>query len=371
MSRRITGLILVLAMWLTVCSAHAEIIHYDPEHTEHIFSGDTCTVCGWMQPGFYMDGEMVLTWDELKSMGYVDVWEDGRLNKVVGNLEGRLVIGEEVTKVDGNQYPLFKDTPLQEVWIPRSVTELGGYLISRTSIREVRLFCPVTKLEDNVFCESLNKNANLEKVYLPDTVVEIGANAFERCKALKQLDLPDSLQKLGHAMLSETRMEQLTIPPNVIDVSSAFCESGLLYIKLPPSVEKLGKGAFVYSSAVTIDLSEVQIKELPDQCFQYCSDLENLILPRSLESFGWACFSKNDMLKRIVLPDGFKSLGSTRMDDVEEIVWPISLVDVNNAFPEKLKTILYRGTENQWKLNGANSKWDLSGVTVICNYTGD
>lgn len=370
MKKNLIALVLILALCCLAAAAGAEIIHYDPGHTTHSFSGNTCTVCGWMQPGFYMGDEMVLSWDDLKSMGYVEVLDNGTLSKVVGNLEGKLVIGEDVTRVDGNMYPLFADTPLQEVWIPRTVTELGRYLTARTSIRVVRLYCPVTKLEDNAFDESLSKPACLETVWLPDTLTEIGNSAFDECTALKRLDLPDSVEKLGSRFLYNTYLTQINLPPRLRDVSSAFYSCSLDSIVLPASVEKMNGQAFSYCDARVIDLSQTQITQLPDQCFQYCKKLETLVLPAHLESFGWACFADNYALKRLVLPDGFSSLGNSWLS-VEEIVWPVSLIDVNSQSPENLKTIYYRGSENQWKLNGANSKWDLSGVTVICNYTGN
>ena len=327
-----------------------------------------CTVCGWMRPGFYMDGEMVLSWDEMKEMGYAEVQEDGRLLEVSGNLDGLLVIGEDVTKLDGNLYSLFKGTPLQEVWIPRTVTDLGRYLVAGTSIREVRLFCPVTVLQNNAFSESLNNPACLESVWLPDTLVEIGNNAFEKCTALTHLDLPASVEKLGYAFIYDNGLTSLQLPPHLKDVSSAFYSSRLQQVILPATVEKIG--SFSYCDASVIDLSATQVTAIPDKCFQYCYNLETLRLPAGLQTFGYGCFADNRSLKQLELPDGLKSLGNTWLENIETLVWPVSLIDVNGHQPEHLSTIYYRGTEKQWKLNGANNKWDLSGVTVICNFTG-
>ena len=371
MVQLVCGLLAVLMLCGAAGASGAEIIHCDPNHGDHEFSGNTCTVCGWMKPGFYMDGEMVLDWEELKSMGYVKVDESGRLVDVEGNLDGKLVIDEEVTRMDGNFYPLFSGSPLQEVWIPRTVTELGRYLISRTAIREVRLFCPVTKLEDDAFSESLNDQGHLEHVWLPDTLTEIGHGAFYECTALQELELPDTVEKLGGSMLYDSGLQQMKIPSRLRDASSAFYSCQLQEIVLPETVERLGQQGFCYCDAKTVDLSKTQITVLPDQCFQYCKKLETLILPQGLEAFGWACFADNYALKRLVLPDGFTSMGNSWFDYVEELVWPVSLIDVNGFGPGNLKTIYYRGTEKQWMLNGANSKWDMSGITVICNYTGD
>lgn len=365
--------ILTFVLVFLLSAARAEIIHIDPSHGEHEYGGgNVCSVCGWMKPGFYMDGEMVLSWDELKSMGYVemDEWKPGRLYKVSGNLDGLLVIDEEVTEMDGNMYPLFKDSPLQAVWIPRSVTSLGRYLISGTVIREVRLFCPVTGLDGDAFSETLNKKAHLESVWLPDTLTEIGSDAFKKCTALHRLDLPDTVEKIGSSFLYDNGVTELKIPSCLKDATSAFAYSNLDRLTLPAGVEKIGH--FSWCSARYIDLSAAEaVTALPSNCFESCRNLTELKLPPKLESFGNACFYDARSLKRLSLPDGFKSFGNSRLEYVDTIVWPVSLIDVTIPRPDNLQTIYYRGSENQWKLCGANSKWDLSGVSVVCGYTGD
>lgn len=371
MRKNLFAFLLVLALCCTTFLANAEIIHCDPAHTDHQFNGNTCTVCGWMIPGFYMDDEMVLSWDELKSMGYVEVLEDGRLTKVAGNLDGKLVIDEEITKIDGNSFELFAGSSLKEVWIPRTVTKLGNYLTVKTSIREVRIYCPITELPENCFNAYADKHSALENVWLPDTIKSIGNSAFSECTGLKKLDLPDSVEELHGRFLYNTELKEMAIPPYLKDISSAFYACSLTNITLPATVEKISPQGFCYCDAEFIDMSKTQITVIPDQCFQYCKKLKTLILPSNLKAFGWACFADNRELKKLVLPDGFNDLGNNYFDYIEEIVWPVSLIDVVNHTPRDLKTIYYRGTENQWKLNGANVKWDLSNVKVICNYTGD
>ena len=47
----VCGLLAVLMLCGAAGVSGAEIIHCDPNHGDHEFSGNTCTVCGWMRPG--------------------------------------------------------------------------------------------------------------------------------------------------------------------------------------------------------------------------------------------------------------------------------------------------------------------------------
>ena len=373
--RIILGTMLAAAMLLILGAVQAEVIQIDPDHTQHVFDESrTCVHCGWKEPGFWQEGELLLTWQELKDMGYVTVTGDGRLTEVSGNLDGLLVIGEDVTKADGNFYILFSNCPtLKQVWFPRTITELGRHLINRTNIEEVRLFCPITELGDDAFSQSLNKKPTLTSVWLPSTLKSIGREAFRACSQLSDLVLPDSVETLGSESLCGTPLTQINMPSHLKQVkAAAFGYTSIERIVLPPTVEELDTYTFEGSGVKYVDLSGLTwLKTLPDQIFRGCYRLEEVVLPPHLERFGWACFGGTNSLKRISLPDGFVDLGNTWMDDVEEMVWPVSLVDVTLERPKNLKSILYRGSEKQWKLCAANSKWNLSGVEMTFDYQGE
>ena len=80
--------------------------------------------------------------------------------------------------------------------IPDTVTEIGE-----------EAYCCCDELEEVVIPDSVKKIskdafracANLIKVVIPDSVIEIGSGAFDECDSLGEIHLPASLRKLGMA----------------------------------------------------------------------------------------------------------------------------------------------------------------------------
>jgi hypothetical protein len=131
-----------------------------------------------MEPGLYVDGALVKTWDELKEEALVVV-EDGVLVAVEGDLQmGLLVIDEEVIYIEGRDNTGFNCDTLTAVWVPATVTDPGRYLLSgNATIAEVRFFGSVTELADYSFTHA----AAFTTVYLPGTLESISEKAFNDC----------------------------------------------------------------------------------------------------------------------------------------------------------------------------------------------
>ena len=65
---------------------------------------------------------------------------------------------------------------------------------------------------------------NETKVVIPDSVKEIGEDAFRGCESLKEITIPDSVTEIGECAF--------------------FCCKSLEEITIPDSVKKIGKGTF-------------------------------------------------------------------------------------------------------------------------------
>jgi hypothetical protein len=80
--------------------------------------------------------------------------------------------------------------------IPDTVTEIGEQAFCCCEeLEEVVIPDSVKKIGKEAFCAC----ANLTKVVIPDSVIEIGSGAFDECNSLKEVHLPASLHKLGMA----------------------------------------------------------------------------------------------------------------------------------------------------------------------------
>ena len=78
--------------------------------------------------------------------------------------------------------------------VPDTVTEIGEnafYLCS--NIVEVKFNSGLKKIGNKAFLKCIN----LRKIDLPDTVTEIGNDAFSYCNSVKKLEIPSSVKSIG------------------------------------------------------------------------------------------------------------------------------------------------------------------------------
>ena len=88
---------------------------------------------------------------------------------------------------------------------------------------------------------------NETKVVIPDSVTEIGDNAFSGCKSLKEITIPDSVIDIGERAFEGCEsLTSITIPDSVTEIyDETFkgCRS-LKEIIIPDSVTEIGDKVF-------------------------------------------------------------------------------------------------------------------------------
>ncbi len=114
---------------------------------------------------------------------------------------------------------------------------------------------------------------------LPVTI--IGSNAFKGCSSIKKVVIPSSIKKIH---------------------SNAFEASGIEEISIPSTVDEIEECAFKDCTALhSVELYE-GFKTIPDNMFENCTSLEYIKLPSSLEFIGKYAFSCSG-LKEMVLSE--------------------------------------------------------------------
>ena len=102
-----------------------------------------------------------------------------------------------------------KDTALQKVVVPDGVVEIGT--------------------------KAFYAMENLEEVVLPEGLIYIGADAFHNCKKLSAITLPQSLTKIGRSAFLGCRCsneyKQFVIPENVVEIAPFALPQSLLAFK--------------------------------------------------------------------------------------------------------------------------------------------
>lgn len=111
----------------------------------------------------------------------------------------------------------------------------------------------ITKIADGAFAG----NHFVEQVTLPDTVTEIGANAFSGCVSLT------GITAKGAVSVGDRAFENCPL---------------LVRAVLPEQLESLGKSAFAGCASLT-EAAFTGITALPDSCFEGCASLTSLQMP--------------------------------------------------------------------------------------------
>ncbi len=155
-------------------------------------------------------------------------------------------------------------------------------------------------------------------VYIPpeiekEKVISIGIEAFQGNKELKQVVIPEGVERIDDFAFSGcSNLEKVTLPVSLQSLGyEAFRDcSKLKSIEIPRKVGLIGDYCFYrcHSLKELNLLSEVPLT-LAFAAFSECQAMEELTLPDSTVSIGPYVFNNCISLKRITIPQKVKSIG--------------------------------------------------------------
>ena len=255
------------------------------------------------------------------------------------------------------------------------VTRIGSSAFeSCSNLQTVTFSESLTLIGSNAFqyCSSL------KEVDLPNGLTEIGSSAFYSCSALTYIYIPASVVTIGNYAFyscnsstiytgahtagsgwSETyKGSQMTY----VDFVSLSETEDFTYVKqsylgderitltgvkdsaklkknivIPNEIEgisdiRIGTKIFYQlTNLVSIDLGPV--KSIPSNCFQYCSNLETVILHEGLTTINSYAFSNCPKLSSINIPSTLTTIGRFAFDycsSLGEIYIPISVTSIGS-----------------------------------------
>lgn len=229
--------------------------------------------------------------------------------------------------------------------------------------------------------------SRLKRVFLPDTVTEIGQFAFCGCQELDTVNL-DFVEKIGDKAFAHSglcnpcisgknkeigkdifylcqRMHSLTVGTKIIEEDTFSYLHQISQLTLCEGVETIGASAFKGCNVVTVHFPST-VKEIGAEAFLECSCLKEIYIPCSVQKIGDSAFAYCNSLSgadgKIVIEKGVEKIGAWAFAgdhrDIR-IEIPDSVKEIGEDAFKGIHAITYYGpaqSENMW---GA---WELNGL---------
>lgn len=159
---------------------------------------------------------------------------------------------------------------------------------------------PVTGIQEHGFGEL----RALEKIYLPDSITEIGGAAFYGCSALKEVNIPKTVTRIEDSTFTACEeLSEIEIPDSISSIGGmAFnnCPK-LKEIVIPDSVTSIGDDSFAYCTGIeTVKLSD-SLTNINTRAFNRCESLKSIVIPESVTNIGYAAFAGCTNLESIAI----------------------------------------------------------------------
>lgn len=240
---------------------------------------------------------------------------------------------------------------------------------------------PVTTIGNAAF-----RDSSVTSVTIPDSVTEIGSNAFADCTNLTSVNYKGDWSNLtiqsGNPAVQDAANEQLFdfafTPDNTAVIVTNYKYKGTAADVTIPSrykgkpVTMIDHAAF-HNSAVTSVTIPDSVTAIPDYAFGFCSQLTNISIPNSVTFIGFSAFNSCTSLKSITLPSSLSTIQSYAFyncENLKTIRIPVSVTSIGNcAFDvcPSLMTVTYPGSKTQWDAIAKGSNNDVLENHLVCN----
>lgn len=198
-------------------------------------------------------------------------------------------------KVDGTTY---------------KVTIIGKGAFSYNDFDKVVLPNTITEIGEDAFAHV----GFLEECVIPSSVIKIGKNAFSN-NLLVSVNIPASCTSIGEGAFAYNEIHDLTFsegsaPLTIGNNAFNYNRLGPWSLVLPARLERLGTGAFSQNDQLHSVIINGRLTEIPARCFYDCCVLSSVTINSPVHTIGEAAFDKCAALENVKLAtNSLKSIG--------------------------------------------------------------
>lgn len=238
---------------------------------------------------------------------------------------------------------------LNKIEWSKQLKEIPDYTFMRSGLTEFNFInYQIEKIGKGAFSNSL-----IKKVWMSDTVKELGDMAFMYCDQLKEIKISENVRVLPESFCQSTSIKTINIPDNVVKINvMAFAESkDLNTINGGINVREIEPGAFYKTKWFNQKDQPLQIG------YVYVKDsglLEQVVIPDKVQMIYDEAFENNYKLKKVILPSSLRIIGENafyKCKNLSEIQLPEGLEEIRDyafrqcisietvTFPENIEII--------------------------------
>ena len=191
-------------------------------------------------------------------------------------------------------------------------------ILARQSI--VRMGNEYTAIDTPLFGSVFAGNQEVRCIVLSNRLYRLHSGQFERCRKLREVDLPVYLEELPERVLMDcSSLQKLSVPGGVkrIGASAAAGCTELKHLRLPLELEELGEAVFSGCEALEELPLPPRLRRMGASCFHGCRALEEVAIPGSLRVLPERAFRNCTDLEKVVLHAGVERIGAEAFASAE------------------------------------------------------
>jgi hypothetical protein len=258
---------------------------------------------------------------------------------------------------------------LKSIVIPSCVLVLGpSSFYGCASLKSVTFeSCSrIKQIDEKAFSGDANTSNQLKSIVIPSSVVVLGKESFYWCECLESVtfEIGSRLERIDESAFSESKLKSITIPPGVALIcGSAFCAQSLTSI----SVSRCNQHFRIRESF----LEDIYGSTI---C-RYFGSFRAIVIPGSVVDLGKLSFHDCKSLESVTFEDGSRL---ERIDDfafsgsgLKSIVIPSSVVVLGRLSffgCKSLESVTFSDDSRMERIN-QKAFWDSDDFPLACRFS--